>query len=165
MPRTISARIERPMHECIEEGTTYQAQVIPGVRLAGCEGARLTAHGSAHSFSEDRPMERNQGVTDWTGEERYWREKLSSRPYARSDRDFDYYAPAYRYGTESADRYRGRQWSEVETDLERGWNQFKGQSKATWQDVKDAVRDAWDRVTGRGREAGRADVGKAPPAP
>jgi hypothetical protein len=114
-------------------------------------------------------MERNQGTQtnqgniDWSSEEKYWRDNFRSRAYASADRDFDYFAPAYRYGTESANKHRGRQWGDVETDLERGWEGAKGTSKSTWQDIKGAVRDAWDRVTGRGREAGRADVGATAP--
>lgn len=105
----------------------------------------------------------NQGTTDWSSEEKYWRDTFRSRPYASSDREFDYFAPAFRYGTESATRYRGRQWADVETDLEKGWDKARGTSKSTWQEIKAAVRDAWDRVTGRGREAGRPDVGAVPP--
>ena len=108
-------------------------------------------------------MERNQGQqnqagqagqanranVDWAAEERYWRDNFKSRPYARSDQNFDELAPAYRYGTESANRYSGRQWNDVESDLERGWDQARGTSRSAWQDAKNAVRDAWDRVTGR----------------
>ena len=107
-------------------------------------------------------MERNQGSqanqagTDWTTEERYWRDNFKSRPYARPNQSFDEIAPAYRYGTESANRFNGRQWNDVETDLERGWDQARGASRSTWQDAKQAVRDAWDRVSGRGRGAARS---------
>src|SRR5215213_10205152 len=37
-----------------------------------------------------------------TVEEGYWRENYKKRPYYQSDRDYDHYAPAYRYGWESA---------------------------------------------------------------
>jgi hypothetical protein len=106
-------------------------------------------------------MERNQnqanqagqadrGTNDWASEERYWRDNFKSRPYARNNQNFDELAPAYRYGTESANRLRDRQWGDVETDLERGWDQARGTSKSTWQEAKSAVRDAWDRITNRG---------------
>jgi hypothetical protein len=84
---------------------------------------------------------------DWGAEETYWREQWSGRPYAVADRGFDYYRPAYRYGFESASRYRGRAWNDVEGDLQTGWGQYEHRGQRTWENVKDAVRDAWNRVT------------------
>src|SRR5688572_29920780 len=85
---------------------------------------------------------------DWTTEEDYWRTNYSARPYVGANRDFDYWRPGYRYGYESAAKYPGRKWNEIENDLETGWDRFEHRSKATWEQVKDAVRDGWDRVTG-----------------
>ena len=56
-----------------------------------------------------------------------------------------------RYGFESADRYHGKSWADVERDLERGWDSYKLRGELAWMEIKDAVRDAWDRATGRGR--------------
>jgi hypothetical protein len=84
---------------------------------------------------------------DWTTEDEYWRREFSTRPYS-SGGTYDDYRGAYRYGYESADRYRGRAWEDVESDLERGWGTYEHGGKSTWQSVKDAVRDAWNRVTG-----------------
>ena len=86
---------------------------------------------------------------DWGTEDTYWRDNFSTRPYARADRGYDFYRPAYRYGVESSSRFGGRHWNDVEADLSRGWDTFRGQSASTWDHVKDAVRDAWDRVRGR----------------
>ncbi len=92
------------------------------------------------------------GTTDigvWNTEERYWRDNFTSRPYARADRGFDYYRPAYRYGFESANRYPGKQWNDVESDLRSGWDRYEQRGESTWENIKDAVRDAWDRVARR----------------
>jgi hypothetical protein len=89
------------------------------------------------------------GVGDWATEEKYWRENFSSRPYVRTDRGVDYYRPGYRYGFESANRYRGKQWNEMESDLRTGWDRFEHRGQSKWEDLKEAVRDAWNRVTGR----------------
>jgi hypothetical protein len=89
------------------------------------------------------------GLGDWNTEEKYWRDNFSSRPYARPDRGFDYYRPGFRYGFESAQRFRGKQWNEVEPDLRSGWDRYEHRGQSTWENVKDAVRDAWNRVTGR----------------
>jgi hypothetical protein len=94
------------------------------------------------------------GTADWIMEDSYWRSNFASRPYARGDRGYEFYQPGYRYGFESANRYRGRQWNEVESDLRTGWDKYEHRGQSTWDNVKDAVRDAWDRVTGKGRDTG-----------
>jgi hypothetical protein len=93
---------------------------------------------------------------DWAVEEAWWRENYASRPYVRADLPFDFYSPAFRYGYESANRYRGRKWEEVESELEGGWDSVRGSSRSTWQEIKDAVKDAWNHITGdeHGRHAG-----------
>lgn len=81
-----------------------------------------------------------------SADDAYWRENYRSRGYSDPNRTYDEYAPAYRYGSEARDRYRGRDYNEVENDLERGWDRAKGESKLGWQEAKGAVRDAWHRV-------------------
>ena len=101
------------------------------------------------------------GSSDWNSEDTFWRGSYSSRPYARTDRGYDYYRPAYQYGFQSAtSTHRGRQWNEVENDLERGWDKAKGESKGVWADVKHAVRDAWDRVTGHTDRGAKNEIGR-----
>ena len=90
---------------------------------------------------------------DWAPHERHFRENYASRPYAQADRSYEHYHDAYRYGVTSAARHRGREWADVEPDLERGWHDARGASNSTWADMKAAARDAWDRA--RGREHGR----------
>ena len=88
--------------------------------------------------------------TNWESEDSYWKTNYRNRPYASAaNRDYDYYRPGYRYGFESATKYRGRQWDEVETDLQRDWDRYEHRGQSTWEHVKSAVRDAWDRVTGK----------------
>jgi hypothetical protein len=83
----------------------------------------------------------------WDIEEPYWRDNWHTRPYASSDRTFDYYRPAYQYGVDSAERYSGKQWADVERDIEVGWGRFEHRTTHLWEDVRHAVRDAFDRVT------------------
>jgi len=89
------------------------------------------------------------GAQDWSSEETYWRGNFTTRPYVSADREFEYYRPGYRYGYESANRYRGRQWSDVESDLRSGWDRYEHRGQSAWDNVKDAVKDAWHRVAGR----------------
>jgi hypothetical protein len=87
---------------------------------------------------------------DWDTEDAYWKTNFKSRPYAtEQNREYDYYRPGYRYGFESANRYQGRTWDDVEADLERDWDRYEYRNQSTWQQMKNAIRDAWDRVTGR----------------
>ena len=86
---------------------------------------------------------------NWDEEDLYWRTNYNSRPYASGGLNYDTFRPGYRYGYESAHRYRGRNWSDVEKDLSGSWNAYEHRGSSTWEQVKDAVRDAWDRVTGR----------------
>ena len=81
-----------------------------------------------------------------TVEDAYWRDNYNSRPYASADRGYDFYQPAYRYGWESRAKYQGKQYDAVESDLERGWDSFKGSSKMTWNEARLATKDAWHRV-------------------
>lgn len=99
----------------------------------------------------------NRPTRDWNDEDRFWRENYSSRPYASPDRDYEDFRPAYRFGTESAGRHRGRDWEDAEPELRRDWERYehRGESRSTWEEIKDAARDAWDRVTGDDDETSR----------
>ena len=86
-------------------------------------------------------------VTDRTENDSYWRENHASKPYFKSGHTYDDdYAPAYRYGYDSASTHAGRKFDEVENDLQHGWEQTKGKSKLAWSDAKHAVKDSWHRV-------------------
>jgi hypothetical protein len=102
------------------------------------------------------------GIGDWTNEDLYWRSNFAARPYTRADRGYETYQPGYRYGFESAQRFRGRKWEDVEPELRTGWDRYEFRGQSTWENVKDAVRDAWNRVTGKERDV-QTDRGTARP--
>ena len=83
---------------------------------------------------------------DPTAEDAYWRENYRNRPYVSKESEYEHYRPAYQYGWESRSTYHGKSFDEVETDLERGWDQQRGQSSMNWSDARLATRDAWDRA-------------------
>src|SRR5919106_6593729 len=93
---------------------------------------------------------RTGSTLDWSTEDEYWRSSYSSRPYASRNADYEYWRPGYRYGYESAQRYRDREGNDVEADLRSDWDRYehRGSSRSTWEQIKDAVRDGWDRVVG-----------------
>ncbi|NJO05132.1 MAG: YsnF/AvaK domain-containing protein [Chloroflexaceae bacterium] len=64
---------------------------------------------------------------------------------ANSGYTYDDYTPVYRYGYSLGidDRYRGNEWSRVEPEARRHW---EDRNPGTWDRVKDAVRHAWDRA-------------------
>lgn len=95
-----------------------------------------------------------------TMEEGYWKDNYKTRPYYQNGKDFDYYSPAYRYGWEAASKpdYRGRQFSDVETDLSRNWDKFRGNVKSEWNDVRHATRDAYERVSTRSATPGMTEA-------
>jgi hypothetical protein len=87
--------------------------------------------------------------TEWSEHDAYWRANYRGRPYASSgNMDYTVFQPGYRYGYDAANRYEGRSWSEVESDLATGWDSFEQRGTSTWEQMKAAVRDAWDRVMG-----------------
>ncbi len=67
--------------------------------------------------------------------------------YANRGQTYDRYEPAYRYGYMLAEdqRYTGKDWAAIESDVQRDWER---DNKGTWQEVKDSIRYAWERVKG-----------------
>jgi len=86
-------------------------------------------------------------LIDPAAEDKYWRDSYSTRPYVTPGATYDDYGPAYRYGVDSYDRYAGRRFDEIETDLGRDWDRAKGKSKLAWDNAKHATRDSWQRVS------------------
>jgi uncharacterized protein (TIGR02271 family) len=64
--------------------------------------------------------------------------------YAKSGVPFETLRPAYEYGYEKASdaRYRSRNWSDAESDLEKDYTRYRPNSK--WKDVKGAVQRGWN---------------------
>lgn len=93
-----------------------------------------------------------------TVEDEYWRNNWQSRPYADRSRGYEHYQPAYRFGWEARDRYRDRDWSDVENNLASDWDRHRESARADlkWDEARLAARDAWQRVrteTGRTGDA------------
>jgi hypothetical protein len=119
-------------------GATIGAAVGgPGGALLGGALGAIAGGAAGHAAAEK---------VNPTAEDAYWRHNFAERPYVQNGGDYEDYGPAYRYGWESRDRHGGRAFEEVESDLERGWEQAKGRSRLDWKDAKPATRDAWDRI-------------------
>ena len=66
--------------------------------------------------------------------------------YARSDRDWNDYQPAYKYGYDTYGRHQGRRFEDVDDELGSEWNRNRGNSRLEWSDAREAVRDGWHRI-------------------
>lgn len=88
---------------------------------------------------------------DPTLEEAYWRAEYAKSPNYVAGYDYDNdYHPAYAVGYASRHRHPAETTFEsVESDLERAWNEVRGQSRLKWEQAKHATRDAWDRLDSR----------------
>jgi hypothetical protein len=62
---------------------------------------------------------------------------------------YDEYAPAYRYGYTSVTKYPGRDYDDVEADLEQNWDRNREGASLDWARAKYATKDAWQRVRDR----------------
>jgi uncharacterized protein (TIGR02271 family) len=74
--------------------------------------------------------------------------------YASAGGTYDDYAPAYQYGSTLAgnDKYRGRRWEDIESDVRTDWEARHAGSP--WERAKGAVRHAWEKMTGAASTAG-----------
>lgn len=106
---------------------------------------RTSADSAADNPGIDMGTSARRNEVDWGTHDDYWREHFSARPYAKADRHYEYYQPAYKYGHEAAFLFGGRPWDEIDHDLEIGWDQARGESTCSWAEVKSAVRDAYER--------------------
>jgi hypothetical protein len=63
-----------------------------------------------------------------------------------TDYTYEQYEPAYRYGYDLAtdERYRGRDWMELEPDARQRWDEH---NPGTWDRFKDAVRHAYEEIS------------------
>lgn len=84
---------------------------------------------------------------NWNEENSYWRDNYASRPYYQKSRDYSTMEPAYRYGMDMYNQYPDRRYDQLDrSELERGWNQTRGDSNLEWNDAEHATRDAYNRL-------------------
>lgn len=90
------------------------------------------------SVPEEKPFEAER-----------FRQNLASRPYWRPEDRWEDFEPAFRLGHEARQRFPGRPWDEVETELSREWEWNRGASRLDWERARLAARDAWAARPGR----------------
>jgi hypothetical protein len=69
--------------------------------------------------------------------------------YAGSGDTYEAMLPAYEYGTRygNDERYRGKDWSDVENDLRTDY--LRKNPASSWDRMKGAVRYGWEKVSGK----------------
>jgi len=97
---------------------------------------------------ENQGTARGQGTGDW---ERVRSQYQSAwqQTYGTQGGRWEDAESSYRYGHEmsSNPRYQGRQWFQVESDLQKDWS--TRHRETPWERVKETVRHAWETTTGR----------------
>jgi len=81
-----------------------------------------------------------------TTEHEYWRNEGKNRSYCMSGTPYEQYGPAFQFGWESFASHKGKEFKDMEAQMERDWDSRRGVSKLNWNQVKGATRDAWMRV-------------------
>ena len=86
-------------------------------------------------------------IADPQLEDAFWRKNWSDRTYVDGGFTYDQdWGPAYRYGVEAHTRYPGRDYHDIERDLEAEWPAVRGESRLDWPRARPATLDAWQRV-------------------
>ncbi len=108
------------------------AQRMGSGSYAGSGGMQGTSFGGPRTSAE------------WEAYEQDFRSDYETN-YAGRGGTYDDYAPAYRYGWDSASNYRGRNWDDVEPDLQRDWE--RNNPGREWTRFKNAARRGWQRMS------------------
>lgn len=110
-----------------------------GTLIGGAIGA-IVGGGAGHAAAE---------AIDPTREEAYWRAEYANADYYQEGHDFDRdLHPAYAVGYANRARYPAdARFEDHESDLERSWNNVKGESRMEWNEARRASRDAWNRIS------------------
>ena len=76
----------------------------------------------------------------------HWKGSYKDASYYNASRDWNDYEPAYKYGYDTYSQYRGQRFDDVESDLERGWDTTKANSRLAWSEARGAVKDGWHHI-------------------
>ena len=105
---------------------------------------------SARPAVQDAYDRTNRTYSAYQATDEHFSKNYDKTDYYTPETSFDDYRPAYRYGTQARTQRPGAAWGpETESELERGWERARGESKLGWAQAKGAVKDAWHRVEER----------------
>jgi len=152
---TTGRRVEVPVREeqvDVQKRAVVTEEVNVGKRVTQetkrVEGdVRREVVGVEHD-DDVRVQHSGAGIPHWDEVKSQFRSKWQGT----GGRTWEQDEPAYRYGWESGhdQRYQGREWNDVETDLNRDWSSRHGKH-GTWDQVRSNTRQAWDQARTRSR--------------
>lgn len=92
-------------------------------------------------------------------QDRFWRSQFQHANHL-ADRSYEQVRPAYALGYAAArdERYGGRPFDEIETDLENGWLNVRT-SAGEWEAVREFARHAYDAARSTGFQRGAYELG------
>lgn len=73
----------------------------------------------------------------------HFSDRYLGSPYYSAGRAWTDYAPAYAFGYDTYQRFRHRQFEEVEGELRTAWAKAHGRSRLIWPEARRAVRETW----------------------
>jgi hypothetical protein len=73
-----------------------------------------------------------------------FRDDVSAIEGLQAGRGYEHYEPGFRYGWESAERHRGRAWTDAEGDLEQDWR--TRHPDRDWHEYRGSIRHAFDKA-------------------
>ena len=91
-------------------------------------------------------------AVDSTAEDAYWHRHWKTRPYidevGLDELDYRDFSEAYRTGYMGFAEYAGMglSFEDVEEDLERSYDERRGDSALDWTKAREAAKDAWERM-------------------
>ena len=115
-----------------------------GAVAGGLAGKAAAESLSPTTGAVDAPA--NDDGVDAVAENVYWRSQFKHEPYYLQGCTYEDYAPAYLTGYLGRGRLAGKDYGEIESDLERDYSANRGASGLSWIEAKPATRAAWDRV-------------------
>ncbi len=72
---------------------------------------------------------------------------FKTMPYYVTGHDWHDYAPAYRYGLDTHDKYAGQSLTKLESQLQGGWEAAaRFGSRLQWSQARPAVAHAWESL-------------------
>ena len=95
-----------------------------------------------------------------TDDDNYYRNHYESSPNRLADRGYEHVRPAYQIGHVASRNpdYANRNWNEVESDLQRGWNADASKQYGDWSTVRPYASEGFNRGRSSfGSGAARAD--------
>ena len=131
----------------IGEGTGAGAGAIAGAAIGSAAGPVGTVVGAVvGAIGGAKAGGAIAEAVNPTAYTEHFKTSYNTTPYYNSERSWNDYEPAYKYGYDKYDSYAGKKFEDVESDLERGWDATKANSNLAWNEARGAVKDGWHYI-------------------